>query len=270
MPEDYFIGVHARELGRLEEQHEAWRPETEALWAAAGFGAGQRLADLGSGPGYTTLDLAQRVGPSGSIVAIDQALPYLDFLRTGASARRLSNIRCVEADITRMEKLEGPLHGAFCRFFLAFLIADLDRVLALVHRSLEPGGAFAAMEYLTLQSATASPPLRGFDAHTRAWTRYYAGHGGDTAVGSYLPAKLAAAGFEIAHVSCVGGMADPSHRWWRWWGRLIEDFGDTLAAEGLLGADELRDLRLDWHDASGRPGAFIYTPVLLQVVARKP
>lgn len=269
MPEDYFIGVHGRELDRLNEQHEAWRPETEALWAAAGFGAGQHLADLGSGPGFAAFDLARIVGPGGSVTAIDKASAYLDFLGTETRARRLPNIRTLEADVTRIETLAQPLHGAFCRFFLAFLIADLDRVLALVHRSLEPGGAFAAMEYLTLRSATASPPLRGFDAHTRAWTRYYANHGGDTAIGSYLPAKLAAAGFEIAHVSCGGGMADPSHRWWRWWGRLIEDFGDKLAAEGLLGRDELRDLRLDWKEASGRPGAFIYTPVLVQIVARK-
>jgi len=270
MPEDYFIGVHARELDRLNEQHEAWRPETEALWAAAGFGAGQHLADLGSGPGFAAFDLAHIVGPAGSVTAIDKASPYLDFLNGEARRRGLANIRTLEADFTLIDKLERPLHGAFCRFFLAFLIEDLDSVLALVHRSLEPDGTFAAMEYLTLQSAASSPPLRGFDAHTRAWTRYYANHGGDTAIGSHLPAKLAAAGFEIAHVSCVGGMADPSHRWWPWWGRLIEDFGDKLAAEGLMSAEELRDLRLDWHDASGRPGAFIYTPVLLQVVARKP
>jgi ubiquinone/menaquinone biosynthesis C-methylase UbiE len=269
MPEDYFIGVHGRELERLKDQHEAWRPETETLWAAAGFGAGQHLADLGSGPGFTALDLAQRVGTSGSIMAIDKASPYLDFLSAEAGVRGLFNIRTVEADITRIQTLEGPLHGTFCRFFLAFLIGDLDRVLALIHRSLEAGGTFAAMEYLTLGSTTCSPPLRGFDAHTQAWARYYARHGGDTAVGSYLPAKLTAAGFDITHMACVGGMAGPSHRWWRWWGRLIEDFGDTLAAEGFMSTEELEQLRHDWTEASSRSGAFIYTPVLVQLVARK-
>ena len=266
---DYFIGVHARELERLREQDTAWSPETRALWAAAGFGPGQHLADLGSGPGFTSFDLAALAGPSGRVTALDKASPYLDFLRNEAARRGLDNLRTVEADITALETVEGGIDGAFCRFFLAFLIADLDRVLDTIHRSLAPGGVFAAMEYLTLGSAACSPPSRGFDAHTRAWVEYYRANGGDTSVGRYLPQKLARAGFEIAHVSCAGGMARPGHRWWTWWGRLMADFGDTLAAGGFMTADELRELRHDWAEASRHDQAFIHTPLLLRVVARK-
>ena len=34
--------------------------------------------------------------------------------------------------------------------------------LSTAARSLAPGGVFAAMEYLTLASATCAPPIRGF------------------------------------------------------------------------------------------------------------
>jgi hypothetical protein len=64
-------------------------------------------------------------------------------------------------------------------------------------------------------------------------------------------------------------MAVPGHRWWTWWGRLMTDFGDTLAAGGFMGADELAGLRRDWAEASRRPEAFMHTPLLLQVVALK-
>ena len=267
--DDYFIGVHARELDRLREQDASWAPETRALWAAAGFGAGQHLADLGSGPGFTTPALARVVGPAGCVTAIDKASPYLDFLREEARRARFDNVRTAVADLTTLDAIDGPFDGAFCRFFLAFLIADLDRVLGTVHRSLGPGGALAAMEYLTLSSATCSPPGRGFDAHTRAWIEYYRAHGGDTSVGSYLPQRLARAGFAIEHVSCAGGMAHPGDRWWTWWGRLMQDFGETLAAGGFMSADELAHLRRDWADASQRSEAFMHTPLLLRVVARK-
>lgn len=270
MADDYFIGVHARELERLRDQHAAWRPETEALCDAAGFSAGQYLADLGSGPGYTAFDLAERAGPSGSVIALDQASPYLSFVNAESARRGLRNLRTMEADVTRVEKLPQPLHGIVCRFVLAFLTADLARVLALVHRSLEPGGVFAAMEYLTLKSTTCSPPLRGFDAHTRAWIDYYEKHGGDTAVGTHLPTALVRAGFELTHITCVGGMAGPSHRWWKWWGRLMEDFGEKLVLEGFMSGEALQHLRHDWAAISTQPQAFIHTPILLQVVARKP
>ena len=266
---EYFIGVHARELERLRDQDAAWAPETRALWDAAGFGPGRRLADLGSGPGFTTLALAQRVGPAGCVTALDKASPYLDFLRSEAASRGLANVRTLDADLTALDAIEGPFDGAFCRFFLAFLISDLDRALATIHRSLKPGGAFAAMEYHTLASATCSPPSRGFDAHTRAWIDYYRAHGGDTSVGTCLPQRLARAGFEIEHVSCAGGMARPGDRWWTWWGRLMADFGETLAAGGYMTADELEDLGRGWAAASRSEEAFIHTPLLLRIVARK-
>jgi ubiquinone/menaquinone biosynthesis C-methylase UbiE len=269
MTDDYFIGVHARELGRLREQHLAWQPETQALWQAAGFGPGQTLADLGCGPGFSTLELARAAGPSGKVAAIDKARPFLDFLGEEARRQGIGNIRTRQADLSAEDALAGPYDGVFCRWLLAFLVADLDGVLARIHRSLKPGGVLAAMEYLTLETTTCSPPLRGFDAHTQGWIRYYERHGGDTAVGSYLPAKLAAAGFEVTFTNSVGGIAGPSHPWWGWWGRLMEDFGDKLVAEDLMSAGDLQHLRREWARASKQEDARIHTPMLVQVVARK-
>ena len=265
----YFIGVDEGELERLEAQHAAWEPETRALWQRAGFSSGQHIADLGSGPGFTSMDLAGVVGPSGRITALDKAATFLEFLSNEARARKLANVRTVVTDLTTLTQIGGALDGAFSRWFLAFLIADLDHVLQCIYRSLKPGGVVAAMVYLTLDSAKASPPMRGFDAHTQGWSRYYAKYGGDTSVGTYLPAKLTAAGFEVTSIECVGGMARPDHRWWIWWRRLMEDFGEKLVAEGFMGADDLANLRADWSVAAGDPNAFIYTPVLLQIVARK-
>lgn len=269
MSQDYFIGVNSGELERLREQHTAWRPETRALWAAAGFGQGQRLVDLGAGPGFSTLELAELVGDAGSVAALDKAAPYLTFLRREAGARKLGNIVTIDSELIATGFSEGEFDGAFCRFFLAFLALDLERALACIHRSLKPGGVLAAMEYLTLSSATSMPPMPGFDAHTEAWMRYYEKHGADAAIGRRLPQALARAGFEIEHLSCAGGLAGPDHRWWAWWGRLIEDFGEKLAADALIPHEVLRELQAAWKKHSGEPGSLIHTPLLLQVVARK-
>lgn len=268
MPDEYFIGVHERELARLEHQHAAWRPETEALWKRAGFGPAQRIADFGSGPGFAAFDLARLVGPDGSVAAVDKASPFLDYVRAEASRRGLTNVYTVEADLTDASP-EQRFDGAFCRFLLAFLIEDLDRALQHVYASLEPGGVFAAMEYLTLASATCSPPIRGFDAHTQAWVEYYRRNGGDTSVGAYLPERLGKAGFEVTHIHCAGGLARPRDRWWNWWGRLIEDFGGKLVAGGFMSERDLRDLIADWSRIGSDATAFMYTPVLVQIVARK-
>jgi ubiquinone/menaquinone biosynthesis C-methylase UbiE len=264
---EYFIGVNVSEVDRLRTQHEAWRPETERLWKDAGFDACRSILDLGCGPGFTTLDLAQVVGTAGEVCAVDKADSYLGFLAERARSLSAANVRVLKADLARRQSLEGAFDGAFCRWFLAFLRDDMDVVLENIHRSLRPGGVFAAMEYLTLRSVTCSPPSQAFDANSRAWIEFYTRHGGDTTVGQALPRRLTSAGFTIRSVKCVGGMANPQHRWWAWWGRLIRDFGTKFVEEGLLQPEQLDALQRDWEEFSGKAHAFIYTPILLQVVA---
>lgn len=61
--EDYVLGTDAQELARLSFQHEAWVAHAYALWQRAGLRTGMTVLDLGAGPGFTSLDLAQVVGP---------------------------------------------------------------------------------------------------------------------------------------------------------------------------------------------------------------
>jgi 16S rRNA G527 N7-methylase RsmG len=48
-------------VARLGLQHHVWQSRVLDAWRRAGFGAGQRLADIGSGPGFAALDLAEIV-----------------------------------------------------------------------------------------------------------------------------------------------------------------------------------------------------------------
>lgn len=266
---DYFIGVNASEIDRLRHQHEAWRPETELLWKEAGFGSCGSIVDLGSGPGFTSLDLARTVGNGGEICGVDKAQGYLEYLADEARAQSIDNVTVLNADATTRGSIPGSFDGAFCRWFLAFLTDNLGVVLENVHDCLRPGGRFAAMEYLTLRSVTCSPPSAAFDAHTRAWIEFYARHNGNTSVGASLPPRLLEAGFAIRSLKCVGGMANPRHRWWEWWGRLMRDFGPQFVETGLLESTEWELLQRDWAALSRQPFAFIHTPILLQVIAER-
>jgi len=111
MSGDYFIGVNAAEIDRLRTQHEAWRPETESLWADAGFSSMRSVMDLGCGPGFTSLDLARVVGVSGSVRAVDKAASYLTYLADHARAAGLANVTTMNADLTTSASIDGRFDG---------------------------------------------------------------------------------------------------------------------------------------------------------------
>ena len=269
MSDDYFVGVDQDELERLHRQHMAWEPETRGLWSDAGFGARQHILDVGSGPGFTSIELSELVSSAGEVVALDKASNYLKHLNRQIESKRINNLKTSELDVSIDELDQEQFDGIFSRWFLAFVIDNLDRVLNSLYASLKPGGVLAAMEYLSLESVTSSPPSKGFDAHTKGWIDYYRQNGGDTEVGRYLPEKLVSSGFEILSLKCVGGIAKPNDRWWNWWGDLISYSRDTFLENEVITHELDSLLREDWQKFSKSKNAIIYTPILLQMVARK-
>ncbi len=77
----YVLGTHDAELQRLGFQAQVWRARALALFERAGFGQGQRLLDVGCGPGYVTLDLARIATSSGEVLAVDASERYIEHCR---------------------------------------------------------------------------------------------------------------------------------------------------------------------------------------------
>ncbi len=96
---DYVLGTHDDEISRLALQHRVWRPRALDAWRRAGFTVGQTLLDIGCGPGHASVDLAEIVGPSGRIVAIDRSRRFLDALEATRLQRGLDNITTLELDL---------------------------------------------------------------------------------------------------------------------------------------------------------------------------
>ena len=71
----------------MELQHSLWRPVALNLWDAAEIEKGMRVLDLGCGPGDATLDLAERVGSTGTVVAVDQSPQFLFHLQESIRER---------------------------------------------------------------------------------------------------------------------------------------------------------------------------------------
>jgi len=103
-------------------------------------------ADLGAGDGAFTLALADLVGPSARITAIDRDAGSLRRLASG-EGKRAPAIQTVVADFTRPLNLSG-LDGVVMANSLHF-VRDKAPVLASVREMLRPGGTLIVVEYET-------------------------------------------------------------------------------------------------------------------------
>jgi ubiquinone/menaquinone biosynthesis C-methylase UbiE len=72
--------------------------------AELGIDYGMKVADLGSGSGFYTIEVAKKVGPSGRVYAVDVQKDLLDKIKNGAKTAGLHNIEVVWGNI---EKLGG-------------------------------------------------------------------------------------------------------------------------------------------------------------------
>lgn len=95
-----------------------------------------RVVDLGCGFGDTTVELARRVGPTGSAVGVDAAARFIVTARQ--ETRAVANVSFEVADIQERVP-HGPFDLAFSRMGMMFFASP---VIALrnVQRALVPGG----------------------------------------------------------------------------------------------------------------------------------
>src|SRR5438874_5614567 len=85
--------THDEEVARPGLQHRVWRPTVSDCWQRAGITIGSRVIDIGAGPGYATVDLAEIVGPTGEVLAVERSARFLEVARQACAARSLTNVR---------------------------------------------------------------------------------------------------------------------------------------------------------------------------------
>lgn len=122
------------------------RLPTLALMDMAGVGSGQFILDIAAGAGDQTLDLVQRVGPTGRVLATDISPAILDFAASSVRASGHGNVTTHVADAQDLRLPESAFDAAICRLGLMFL-PDPLKGLTEIRRTLKPGARFAAMVF---------------------------------------------------------------------------------------------------------------------------
>jgi SAM-dependent methyltransferase len=263
---DYVLGTRDDEIARLGLQHRVWRPRALDAWRRAGFSVGQTLLDVGCGPGFAALDLAEIVGPSGKVLAIDRSRRFLDATLAGCRQRGLHNVAPIELDLDEGTLPAIEADGAWCRWALAFLKRPRDLV-ARLGAALRPGGTLVAHEYFDYATWRLSPRSPEFEEFVRVVMESWRASGGEPDVGLELPRWLGELGFEIRSLQPIVDVVGPSNFVWQWPKTFVETGLRRLVELGSLSATRAAEIESAFRANEASPGALMVTPAVLEVIA---
>ncbi|NIR30978.1 MAG: methyltransferase domain-containing protein [Gammaproteobacteria bacterium] len=109
---------------------------------------GDRVVDVGCGFGDTAMELARRVGPSGSVLGIDCCDAFLEYGRADAKSASIENVRLVEADV-QTYPFEPEHDFCFSRFGTQFFENPVA-ALRNMRTALKPGGVMTMIVWRTI------------------------------------------------------------------------------------------------------------------------
>ncbi len=151
---------------------------------------GERVLDLGTGPGFLAREAADRVGDSGAVVGLDKSAPMLALARARCASRPRVSLR--EGDAARLPFADGDFDAAIVSQVYEY-VPDVETALAELARALRPGGRALVMDtdwgslvWRAQDAARAGRILKAWDAHLA-----------DPHLPRRLPPLLRGAGLEI-------------------------------------------------------------------------
>jgi ubiquinone/menaquinone biosynthesis C-methylase UbiE len=142
---------------------------------------GERLLEIGVGTGYYSLELAEWVGPEGTLELFDLQREFLDHVMRAASERGLRNLVPTQGDATDLPYEDASIDAVVLTAVLGE-IPDSVAALREIHRVLKPTGRLVVGELFgdphfttrkSLQRLGAAANLRITDLSGN-WLGYFA------------------------------------------------------------------------------------------------
>jgi SAM-dependent methyltransferase len=229
------------ERDRLDSLTALYDSGSLAVCERLGLASGWRCLDVGAGTGTLALALADRVAPTGTVVALDVDTRFLEPL----AAPRLET---VALDITEQPLPRGEFDLVHARLLLEHLPSRGD-VLGSMIAATKPGGWVLVEDFDWVTALVIDPPS---DVHRRvvsAIRSLFTRHGYDPHYGRSLPRRLRAAGLsdigtraESIQVDADPVLGVPQ------WELLADQFAPHLLSRGLVDQGDLDAFHNLLHD----------------------
>ena len=114
----------------------------QRLLKAAGLKPGQKVLEVGCGPGFFTIPAAKIVGNEGVVYAVDVHPLAIERVKEKIEKEGIKNIKPILTNASNTGLPDQSIDLAFI-FGLRYIAGGLGNVIAEIHRILKPGGVLS-------------------------------------------------------------------------------------------------------------------------------
>jgi SAM-dependent methyltransferase len=265
-PEHYILATGGKDVERLRLLHEVYGPGTEALFHRVGLRDGMHVVEVGCGSGNIACWVAEQVGPTGSVVAIDNSPAQIEQARKQAEARRLRNIEFQLADAYSPRLPEGSFDLAYCRLVLIHLTYP-EKALQAMRSLVRPGGTVMCEE-IDLDCWLCDPPASAMNRFFELNIALGERRGEHFRLGASLHRLFRAAGFARPEVGTNFALALRGEQK-RLLGMTFVEFAPELVREGLATQEEVDRVAAEMMRLAEDEGTLLGFPLVVQVWATR-
>lgn len=225
---DYALVLSDEEVARYRMMAARARADEADAWQATGISSGAAVTDVGCGPGATLLEMAEVVGPTGSVVGVDADPQAVATARALIARSGVDNATVATGSADRTGLPEGSFDVAVMRHVLAHNGGLEEAIVSHLAGLVRPGGCVYLVDtdMTAMRMRGAGPDLLDL---TERYIQFLRTRGNDPQIGLRLGELLSSARLAVLDhrgwytvMPAPVGMRPPS-----WAAR------DAMVAEGI-------------------------------------
>lgn len=239
--DSYLLGRADAEVERLTRQIVTLGSDSEAQLDRIGIKHGEKVVDLGCGPGGVLHLLAERVGKRGHVLGIDRGRHFVELAQGFVKSRGLTQVEVREGDAYDTGLPRASFDGGHMRLLLVN-VPEPERAVRELVALVRPGGWVASFEADYLPCCC-DPPLPALDRLMKAYAAYAHAQKIDLSVGRRIHRLFREAGVTDISVDAIVHVFPEDHerRWFQ--KRLIDNVRERMLAGGFITRDDMaRDM----------------------------
>lgn len=266
--DEYILGRADAEQARLGRQIADLAPDSDAHLDLIGIKQGERVVDIGCGPGGVLHLLAKRVGMTGSVLGIERSPHFVDLARRFIAAHGLQQVEVREGDGYDTKLTRGSFDGGHMRLVLVN-VPQPERIVRELVSLVRPGGWVASFE-ADYVAHICDPPLPEWTRLLDAFIAYSVAQGIDPFVGRKTHRMFREAGVVDISVDAVVHVYPPGHDRRPILRDFVNNVRDRLVAGGFIAQRDLERAMGALEEYLASPEALVTSHLFYRLCGRTP